>query len=316
MKTYLLSHPSGITATVSDFGATLRTLSTADQHGRFENILVGFENPEDWADNEFFFGVTVGRFANRIANGTFTLNGVTHKLETNDSPNHLHGGINGFDKALWETEFVSDECVRFAYLSPDGEEGFPGNLKVTVEYSLGEDFLKWKATATTDKATPVSLTNHAYFNLTGTPSESVLDHVLNVKASKYLPLNENCVPSGDIAEVAGTAFDFTNPQTIGHNLAKSACSFDHNFVLDGAQESRVAAIATDPKSGRVLELSTNHPGLQFYLDSPFGNPTSAFCLEPQHFPDSPNISHFPSPILQPGDTYHHEITLRFPKAEA
>jgi len=314
VKLFHLSHPSGISASVSNLGATLRSLSVPDRDGKFANILVGFETPDEWLDNKPFFGSTVGRYANRIAQGKFSLNGEAFTLSINNNPNHLHGGTNGFDKAIWASEVISDQAIRFTYHSKDGEEGYPGNLDVTVEYILGEDSLKWKATATTDKATPVNLTNHAYFNLTGSRENSVLDHVLKINAAEYLPVDKDLIPTSELKSVSGTAFDFQGPATIGENLKKMEGSFDHNLVLKQNTQGP-AAICHDPASGRVMELSTNQPGLQFYLSSPFGNKFSAFCLEPQKFPDSPNQPDFPSSILHPGETYSHEITFRFPEPE-
>lgn len=311
LKTFELSHPSGISATVSDLGATLRTLSVPDREGKLENILVGFETPEGWLDNQPFFGSTVGRYANRIAKGRFTIDGEEFVLSVNNGTNHLHGGNIGFDKAIWATESESDRSVRFTHLSPDGDEGFPGNLTVTVEYILGENSITWKATATTDRATPVNLTNHAYFNLTGDPKQSVLAHFLKIQAGAYLPSDNNQIPTGEQRPVAGTGFDFRETAEIGTNLKKTEESFDHNLILD-PDRNGPCAICHDPHSGRVMELFTNQPGLQFYLSSPFGNEHSAFCLEPQKFPDSPNRPEFPSSILRPGETYSHTLTLRFP----
>ena len=314
MKTHTLTHPSGISATVSELGATLRTLSVPDREGKAENILVGFGTPEGWLNNSPFFGVTVGRYANRIAGGKFSLDGKEYHLAANNGQNHLHGGNTGFDKLIWKTEAVSDTSVRLSLISPDGDEGYPGKLCVSVEYTLGAGSLTWKATATTDKPTPVNLTNHAYFNLTGDPGQSVLGHALQIQAAEYLPVDSTNIPTGEFAPLSSTGFDFTSPTPIGENLAKAAGGFDHNFVLDGPQELRPAALLRDPASGRTMELSTNQPGLQLYLSSPFGNSNSALCMEPQKFPDSPNRPEFPSSILHPGETYSHTIVLRFPKA--
>jgi aldose 1-epimerase len=314
VKTHILSHPSGISATVSELGATLRTLSVPDRDGKSGNILVGFGSPEEWLNNGPFFGSTVGRYANRIAGGKFSLDGKEYQLATNNAGNHLHGGTKGFDKLVWKTQSVGESSIRLSLLSPDGDEGYPGNLNVTVEYTLGERSLTWKATATTDKATPVNLTNHAYFNLSGDPSAPILDHVLRIDAEKYLPVDETLIPTGELAPVASTGFDFTSPTSIGENLAKMDGSFDHTFVLTKPQRPRPAAVVRDAASGRTMELYTNKPGLQLYLSSPFGKPNSAICLEPQHFPNSPNQANFPSPILRPGETYSHTIALRFPEA--
>lgn len=311
VETFTITDPSGTSATVSNLGATLRSISTPDRNGKIEAILVGCKTDEDWLKNGWFFGSTVGRYANRIAEGKFTLNGTTYELARNNGTNHLHGGVRGFDKVIWESEITGENSVKFTYLSKDGEEGYPGNLNVSVEYSLSGSKLTWKSTATTDKATPVNLTNHAYFNLTGDPSASVLDHVLAISAEKYLPVDETQIPTGEMKPVSGTPFDFHKSATIAKKFKAMAGSYDHNYILDQAASS--SATLNDPKSGRTMVLTTNQPGLQFYLSSPHGNKFSALCLEPQKFPDSPNQNAFPDSILKPGETYTHEISLNFLK---
>lgn len=277
-----------------------------------ENILVGFGSEDAWLKNDPHFGSTIGRYANRIANGRFTLNGTLHQLSQNQGNHHLHGGFKGFDRVIWKTEILSDHAVRFFYRSPAGEEGFPGNLDVTVDYVLGENFLNWNASATTDQASPVNLTCHPYFNLTGAPQQSILQHELQILAEKYLPTDPTGIPTGEFRSVAETGFDFRTPTPIGKNLEIAPASFDHSFVLDPLPEQPNAR-CYDPASGRVMELTTNQPGLQFYLASPFGLSHSAFCLEPQKFPDSPNQPHFPSAILFPEETYSNYLALYFPK---
>jgi len=309
VKIFTLTHASGLTAIVSNLGATLRSLSTPDREGKIENILVGCETEEDWLKNGSFFGSTVGRYANRIAGGEFTLDGTTYELAKNNGPNHLHGGARGFDKVIWDSEITGDNSVKFSYFSKDGEEGYPGNLTVSVEYSLSGNSLTWKATVTTDKATPVNLTNHSYFNLTGNPSTSVLNHVLSINAAKYLPVDETLIPTGEMKEVSGTPFDFREAAAIGENLKAMKGGYDHNFILE--PDAGNSSTLSDPKSGRTMTLTTNQPGLQFYLASPHGSKHSALCLEPQKFPDSPNQPGFPSSILKPGETYIHEIEYNF-----
>ncbi len=305
-----LTHPSGITASVHPLGATLRSLCVPDREGRMANILVGFDSEESWLKNDPHFGCTIGRYANRIANGQLTLNGTLYQLSQNQGLHHLHGGFKGFSGVVWETAIISDHVVRFSYHSPAGEEGFPGNVDVTVDYILGEKFLTWKACATTDQASPVNLTCHPYFNLTGNSKQSVLQHELQIRAQKYLPVDPTLIPTGELRSVDGTGFDFRTPTQVGKNL-EAATSFDHTFVLDPLSQQPNAR-CYDPASGRVMELTTNQPGLQFYLGSPFGHDNSGFCLEPQKFPDSPNHPHFPNTILLPGETYENFMTLRFP----
>lgn len=305
-----LSHPSGITASVHPLGATLRSLCVPDREGRFENILVGFESEEQWQQNDPHFGCTIGRYANRIANGRFSLNGSLHQLSQNQGNHHLHGGFKSFSKVIWKTEILSDHAVRFSYHSPAGEEGFPGNLDVTVDYILGENSLTWKATATADQPTPVNLTCHPYFNLTGNSRQSILQHELQIRADAYLPVDPTLIPTGELRPVRDSGFDFQNPKPIGKNLETAAASFDHTFVLD-VLPAQPSARCYDPASGRIMELTTNQPGIQLYLASPFGHENSAFCLEPQKFPDSPNQSHFPNSILMPGEQYENFMILKF-----
>jgi len=256
-----LSHPSGITATVHPLGATLRCLCVPDREGRFENILVGFESEELWQQNDPHFGCTIGRYANRIANGRFSLNGIPHQLSRNQGNHHLHGGFKSFSKVIWKTEILSDHTVRFFYRSPSGEEGFPGKLDVTVDYILGENSLTWKASATTDQATPVNLTCHPYFNLTGNPKQPILQHELQILADAYLPVDPTLIPTGEIRMVTGSGFDFRTPIPIGKNLETAATSFDHTFVLN-SNARQPSARCFDPASGRIMELTTNQPGLQ------------------------------------------------------
>lgn len=305
MKTFDLIHPSGISATVSALGATLRSLSVPDRNGNAGNILIGTDNP--------YAGSTIGRFANRIAEGRFQIGGRTFELSKNDGANHLHGGSCGFDKILWETESTAAHSVRLRHISPHGEEGYPGTLVVTVEYTLRENCLVWKASATTDMDCPVNLTSHPYFNLRGDPAACVSEHILWIDASEYLPVNGEKIPTGRFQNVAGTPFDFTSPREIGRANISAEGGYDHNFVLKPQPGMRLAARVEEPQSGRILELSTNQPGLQFYLPPQSEGKHPAFCLEPQKFPDSPNQPDFPDSILRSGETYVHEICFDFPK---
>lgn len=309
VKTYTLKSPSGLSAKVSNLGATLRSLNIPDRHGKFENILIGCETDEDWLENELYFGSTVGRYANRIAKGNFKLNDTTHNLAKNDGKNHLHGGDRGFHKVIWDTKFVGESVVKFTHLSVDGEEGYPGNLSAEIEFSISDSGLTWKATATTDKATPVNLTSHGYFNLSGQATGSVLSHILNINAEKYLPVDETQIPTGEMSDVSGTGFDFRTPTPIGKNLKLLQGCYDHNYILDAAANGN--AKVADPESGRSMVITTDQPGLQFYLSSPHGNKHSALCLEPQKFPDSPNRAEFPSAILLPDGIYSHVIKYDF-----
>lgn len=315
MEAHIITHPSGVSATVSVLGATLRTLRVPDRDGDSGNILVGFESPEEWLANKPFFGATVGRYANRIAHGKFHIGGEGFAVSRNEGEHHLHGGVRGFDKAVWKTEAAGAHSVKFSHHSPDGDEGYPGNLRVEVEYTLGVRSLTWQATATTDRTTPVNLTNHAYYNLSGNPSASVLGHHLRIDAAKYLPVDATRIPTGERKDVAGTPFDFTSHTSIGENLAKLEGTFDHNFILNDPGNLRIVAVLRDPASGRCMELSSNQPGLQLYLATNLGHPHSALCLEPQQFPDAPNRSDFPNPFLHPGEIYSHTIHLYFPEPE-
>lgn len=316
VQNFILSHPSRIEASISSLGATLRTLRIPDRNRKLANVLIGHGTERQWQENTCYFGSSVGRYANRIAKGRFTLDGEIHSFATNNGPNHLHGGKKGFDKVVWEAERTGKHSVKFSYLSPDGEEGYPGNLKVSIEFTIGDRNLSWRATATTDKATLVNLTSHPYFNLSGDPTQPVLDHLLQINADYYLPTDETLIPFGETAPVAGTPFDFTEPVTIGRKLAeKGRTFFDHNFVVDDPGKLRRAARLRDPGSGRILGVWSDQPGIQFYLGSPHGNKNSALCLEPQKYPDSPNRPEFPSSILEPGEIYQHEILFKFPTAE-
>lgn len=312
VQSFQLTHPSGITATVSTLGATLRRLLVPDRQGRMENILVGFENEEQWLKNTSFFGVTVGRYANRIAKGRFELKGKTYQLAKNQGGNHLHGGDLGFDKVIWGATKISEQAIRLSRLSPDGEEGYPGNLQVSIAYVLGENSLTWEATATCDQTTPVNLASHGYFNLSGKTHPSVLDHELEIFADHYLPVDQSQIPTGELEPVDCTGFDFRLPTRIAKNLQITPQGFDHNFVLNPRGKAPNATYY-DPASGRRMELFTDQPGLQFYLSSQLDGKHNALCLEPQKFPDSPNQPGFPSSILHPGETYASSLTLRFPK---
>jgi aldose 1-epimerase len=337
IQSYTLKNSSGVVVGLIDFGAAITSIKTKDRRGRFADIVLGYRNAEDYrtSPENPYFGAIVGRCANRIAGGRFALNGRTYRLPTNDGPNHLHGGLVGFDKVLWNARPIPDvegTGVEFTYLSKDGEEGYPGNLTARVSYRLTEgDELTIEYEATTDAATPVNLSNHAYFNLAGEGSGDILGHEIMINASRFTPIGETLIPTGAIAEVQGTPFDFTSPKSIGKDIGKEdrqlrfGLGYDHNFVIDREDtpgQLVLAARVHEPTSGRLLEVWTEEPGIQFYSGNflngrimgksgrPYGH-RSGFCLETQHFPDSPNQPNFPSTILHPGDTYRTKTVFRF-----
>lgn len=314
-------------------GATLVAWQVPDRHGAVADIVLGFDDETGYASSDNpHFGCTTGRYANRIAGGKFILDGKTYELALNNGPNHLHGGPDcGLDKVEWQGEsFQNDQGsgVRFHYLSPDGEEGYPGNLDVKVVYTLDRNgALRIDYEATTDRPTHVNLTNHAYFNLAGHGSPTALNHVLRLHASRYTPKDATGIPTGEIADVAGTPFDFRQATPLGARIGQlagnDAGGYDHNFVLDGALgEFRWIAELSEPESGRTLNVYTDQPGVQLYtanfLKGQRGKGGavyaghSAVCLETQRFPDSPNKPHFPSTLLQPGETYRHTCIYACP----
>jgi aldose 1-epimerase len=334
---FTLSNARGVRAEITNYGGTIVRLFTPDRHGELADITLGFDQLTDYVAHSPYFGCLIGRVGNRIANGRFSLAGKTYALAQNNTPNgmpcHLHGGMIGFDKALWRAEPFDDAGnagLRLQFHSADGDEGYPGNLDVTVTYTLSADSaLRIDYTAKTDQPTPVNLTNHAYFNLAGEGSGDVLGHVLTLNARGYTPVNPGLIPLGHVAPVAGTPFDFTSPSKIGQRIdlpneqLRFAGGYDHNFVVNRIDNSLVsAAAALEPLSGRTLEVLTTEPGVQFYSGN-FLNGTFAakkghvyqrrhgFCLETQHFPDSPNQPAFPSVILQPGQTLASTTVYRF-----
>jgi aldose 1-epimerase len=324
---YILTNENGMEARVMTYGATLVSLSVPDREGSFADITLGYDSLEGYLKASPYFGATVGRYANRIARGKFTLDGIEYTLATNNGENHLHGGIKGFDKVLWQAGTVRQEDgvgVKFIYLSKDGEEGYPGDLHCTVTYILTDkDELKIGYEAETDKPTPVNLTHHSYFNLAGQGDGDILGHELLIEADQYTPVDAGLIPTGEIREVVGTPMDFTTPHTIGERIAQVEGGYDHNFVLrGGGGEMALAARVDEPQSGRIMEVYTTEPGIQFYsgnfLDGSITGKGGkvyyrhyGFCLEPQHFPDSPNKPNFPSTILRPGETYRSQIVFKF-----
>lgn len=324
---YTLSNTQGLKTGIMTYGATVVFLEVPARDGRTADITLGHDSLEGYLEASPYFGAIVGRYGNRIAKGRFTLDGKEYDLTINDGENHLHGGIKGFDKVVWNAEPVEEENavgVKFSYLSPDGEEGYPGNLQCTVTYWLTDNNeLKLEYLAETDKATPVNLTHHSYFNLAGQGNGDILNHELMLNADKYTPVNDQLIPTGEIAPVEGTPFDFTHPQPIGDRIDQVPGGYDHNFVLNsGGGQLALAARVYEPESGRVMEIHTTEPGIQFYsgnfLDGTITGKDGkvyyqhyGFCLETQHFPDSPNHPNFPSTTLHPGETYTSTTVHKF-----
>lgn len=329
---YTLTNAHGLEVRTIARGATIVSIRVPDRAGALGDVTLGFDTLARYeGDGNPFFGNVVGRYANRIGGAAFTLDGKRYPLAANDAPNHLHGGPRGFDKYVWTGEEASRDGavgVRWSMVSPDGDEGYPGRLKTSVTYLLTpKDELVVEYEATTDKPTIVNLTQHAYFNLAGEGSGNVLDHVVQLHASRYTPVAPGLIPTGVIAPVAGTPFDFTKPERIGaridadHEQVKLGHGYDHNFVLDRKGEGLAhAANVFDPKTGRVMDVHTTEPGLQIYtanwLDTAgkggrrYGR-RDAVCFETQHYPDSPNKPEFPSTVLRPGETYRSKTVFTF-----
>ena len=320
----------GLVLKLIDYGATVVAVETPDRNGKLANVNVGLSTCEDYLKHQAHFGVTVGRYANRIAKGRFTLDGKTYQLATNNGPNHLHGGPTGFAKRMWKGEPVESGDavgVKFTYQSKDGEENYPGNLDATVIYTLtNDDELKIDYTAKTDAPTIVNLTNHCYWNLAGAGSGDVLGQEMQIFADQFLPVDATAIPQGAPAAVAGTVMDFTKSHAIGQHIAETnngsgaPKGYDHCYVLRSQDGSlAVAARAKDPKSGRVMQILTTEPGIQFYTGNFLnGDPINggyrqhaAFCLEAQHYPDSPNRPEYPSTVLRPGQTYRQVTVHKF-----
>jgi aldose 1-epimerase len=325
---FTLTNPNGMRAKITNYGAILVSLEVPDRSGKLDDITLGFDSLDGYIKVHPYFGAIVGRYANRIGKAQFTLDGVVYKLAANNGENHLHGGEKGFDKAVWnpiECKAESQKAwVKLSYISEDGEEGYPGNLACTVTYTLTEDDeLKISYEAATDKTTIVNLTNHAYFNLAGQGNGDILDHELKLNADKYTPVDEELIPTGEIKSVKDTPMDFTSPMSIGSRINQVEGGYDHNYVLnsDGGTLALCAEVY-EPTSGRVMTIHTTEPGVQFYTgnfldgtltgkDGKVYKKHYAFCLETQHFPDSPNKSNFPSVVLLPGQKYTSETVYKF-----
>jgi aldose 1-epimerase len=332
---YTLWNKKGMEVTITNFGATVVALRVPDRAGKPADVVLGFDTLDGYERGTAYFGATVGRYGNRIGGGQFSINGRTYTLPKNNGNNTLHGGIVGFDKKVWKARAVAStggESLEMSYLSPDGEEGFPGNLSVKVVFTLPADRneLKIDYTASTDKDTVLNLTNHSYFNLAGEGNGDILDHVLTLHAKQFTPVDKTLIPTGELRNVAGTPMDFSTATAIGKRINERyeqlvfGKGYDHNWVIasDGRKGLTPAAEAYDPKSGRKLDVLTTEPGVQFYsgnfLDSSVkgkGNKAygqrAAFCLETQHFPDSPNHPNFPSTLLKPNSVFQSQTVFRF-----
>jgi aldose 1-epimerase len=332
IKLFTLKNKSGLEITVTNYGGRVVSLNTPDRAGKMEDIVLGYESIDGYLNaDEQYFGASIGRYGNRIAKGSFTLDSIQYHLAINNIPNNLHGGVKGFSSKIWDTVQKGENEIELSLISSDMEEGFPGELKVTVNYKLTDDNeLSLTYMAETNKPTVINLTNHSYFNLHGAGNGNILDHLLYLNADNYTPVDSTLIPTGKIEPVAGTPFDFTTPVKIGERINDKnqqlayGLGYDHNFVLNRTDNKSVklAASVYDPQSGRFMEIFTNEPGIQFYCgnflkgkeigkqNKPY-NYRSGFCLETQHFPDSPNHSEFPSVVLRPGENYYSVCIYKF-----
>jgi aldose 1-epimerase len=330
---YTFSNAKGMEVRAMTYGGIITNLRVPDKAGQFDDVVLGFDNLDGYMDKSPYFGAIVGRYANRIAKGKFTLDGQQYTLAINNGPNSLHGGLKGFDEVVWHAE-PSDRAdsvgVVFTYLSKDGEEGFPGNLNTKVTYTLTDNNeLIFDYEATTDKDTPINLTQHTYFNLAGDGHRDILNHVLRLDGNRFTPIDKDLIPTGEIRSVHGTPLDFTQPMAIGarindkYDQLLDAGGYDHNFVIDRkGNDPALTARVEEPTSGRVMEVYTTEPGVQFYsgnfLDATITgkhghvyNKRTGFTLETQHYPDSPNHPEFPTTILKPGQTFRSRTSYKF-----
>ena len=330
IEPFTLRNAQGLEVGLISHGATITSIRVPDRHGQFEDIVLGFDRPAEYRGEHPYLGAVVGRYANRIARGRFELDGRAYELATNDGPNHMHGGERGFDAFLWHAGAEQPDSVTFSRVSPDGEEGYPGQLRVAVTYTLtDDDDLVVRYAATTDRRTVINLTQHTYFNLGGHGSGDILGHELTLAADRFTPVDDTQIPTGVIVPVEGTPFDFRTPVAIGarlreqHPQLEKGKGFDHNWVLNAAgHASEVAARVLHPPSGRTLEVRTTEPGIQFYsgnlLDGSLTGKGgvryqkhAGLCLETQHFPDSPNHPSFPSTVLRPGEEFRSTTVFSF-----
>ncbi|MBC6989394.1 aldose epimerase family protein [Hymenobacter sp. BT491] len=331
VQLFTLTNAHGMKATITNYGGTVTSLLVPDKNGKLGDVVLGFDNVSGYQSPAFlksgpYFGALIGRYGNRIKAGKFTVDGKAYTLAKNNGPNSLHGGRKGFDKVVWKAEPGSSaegQTLKLTYVSKDGEEGYPGNLNVTVVYTLtDQDELKIDYSATTDKVTPVNLTNHSYFNLNHGQGKDILGHEVTIPADRYTVVDATLIPTGELRPVKGTPFDFTTPHAIGERIAQVPGGYDHNWVLNNASGMHAAASVYDPASGRTMDVTTTEPGVQFYtgnfLDGTLTGKGgtvygkhAGFCLETQHFPDSPNQTKFPSTLLKPGDTLHSTTVYKF-----
>ena len=327
---YTLKNKNGMKAEITNYGATVVSLLAPDKNGKMEDVILGYDSLKSYENGTSYFGAIVGRYGNRISKGKFSLEGKDYQLTINNGENHLHGGTVGFNKLLWKTDSFDENSVKMTLVSPDGDQGYPGKVTLTVTYTLTDNNeLKIEYSGTTDKPTILNPTNHCYFNLTGNPENTILSHELKINAEKFTPVDEGLITTGELADVNGTPMDFRTPVPIGKNINNDfqqlnfGKGYDHNWVINNYNGNvREAAIVYDPSSGRVLEVLTDQPGIQFYsgnfLDgSEIGKGgihykhRTGFCLEAQHYPDSPNKKNFPSVELKPGETYTQTTIYRF-----
>ena len=330
---YTLSNPSGMKAKITNYGGIVTELHVPDKNGDNGDVVLGYDKLSSYIEASPYFGCITGRYANRIAKGRFTIDGNEYKLATNNGDNHLHGGVAGLDKKVWsakEVKGVGRAGIEFSYLSPDGEEGYPGNLHCKVTYWLTvQNEIEIQYEATTDKSTHLNLTHHSYFNLAGAGSGDILDHEVELFADKFVPTDATNIPLGELAPVKGTPFDFLTPHKIGARIGeknqqlKVGLGYDHNWVINSTGKGlELAARVTEETSGRVMEVLTDQPGIQFYTGNFLDGSNvgkggnvyehrNAFCLETQKFPDSPNNPSYPSSLLEPGQTYRHVCIYRF-----
>jgi aldose 1-epimerase len=333
VKLFALRNARGMTAEVITYGAILASLRVPDRAGALANVVLGYASLDEYLADDASFGATIGRYANRIAGGRFAIDGTSYELARNRGPNALHGGIKGFSKRVWQAEGTVDAggpAVALRYVSADGEEGYPGRLSVEVRYTLTADAIRIDYAAATDKPTILNLTNHSYFNLAGEGTGSIEEHELTIAADAFTPTDATSIPTGEIRSVLGTPFDFREPKAIGARLRVDdeqillGRGYDHNFVLraNPRGEARLAARVREPRSGRVMEVLTSEPGIQLYTANFLNGrhrgagartyrQSDAFCLETQHFPNSPNEPRFPSTLLRPGETFRSRTEYRF-----